>query len=102
MKLDTYQQETDKTAIYKETCEGFSEKLAYLISGLTSEIGKVNGKYSKFLRNDMNKLQFANDIIGELGDCLWFIAQLALLFGLSLSFVALHNIKKLSSRKKKK
>jgi NTP pyrophosphatase (non-canonical NTP hydrolase) len=101
MTFEEYQRSTCTTAIYHETCQTAKDKMAYLISGLTSEAGEVAGKHKKWLRGD-----FINDTPGsfsiaiakELGDVLWYAAQIAELIGTPLESIAAINIHKLAER----
>lgn len=72
--------------------------LIYAVMGLNEEAGEVAGKFAKWRRDgtDMDKLR--QDVIKELGDCLWMIAAIASDLGVPLEEVASMNIEKLSSR----
>lgn len=89
--FDAYQDFTDTTAIYPK-----SQGLAYLAMGLTSEAGEVAGKVKKFIRDGHLDEE---DLAKELGDVLWYVAQLASHLDLYLSEVAQNNVDKLTDRK---
>jgi NTP pyrophosphatase (non-canonical NTP hydrolase) len=89
--FDGYQDFTDTTAIYPE-----ENALEYLTLGLVSEAGEVAGKVKKWIRDDYID---EGAIIAELGDVLWYIAQLASAFDIYLSDIAKDNVEKLTSRK---
>jgi NTP pyrophosphatase (non-canonical NTP hydrolase) len=75
----------------------------YPTLGLTGEAGEVAEKIKKVLR-DKNGLIDKNtrrELKKELGDVLWYLANLATEIGLSLEEIARANLKKLASRKKR-
>ncbi len=96
MTFDDYQRESRKTAIYPDLGKNF----IYPTLGLTGEAGEVAEKVKKIIRDrggvmdDETRLLLAQ----ELGDVLWYVAQLATELGLSLDDVATENVKKLLSR----
>lgn len=91
--FDGYQDFTDTTAIYPK-----KQALEYLALGLTSEAGEVAGKVKKWVRDGYLD---PDELISELGDCLWYIAQFASTLDIYLSEIAEDNIVKLSSRKER-
>lgn len=92
LTLNDYQNRAHKTAIYP-----VNKSLEYLITGLASEVGEVSGKVAKYYRKDGEFPKEA--VLDELGDVLWFVAELSTMLGSPLSKVAIGNIDKLSSRK---
>lgn len=96
MKFDKYQEKASLTAMYPE-----SKALEYLTLGLTSEAGEVAGKVKKMIRDFGGTLSEdqKNAIMLELGDVLWYVAQLSTEIGFDMSDVARNNIEKLSKRK---
>jgi len=100
-KLDfnLYQKQARKTAVYPNLGNNF----VYPTLGLTGEAGEVAEKIKKVLR-DKNGLIDKNarrELKKELGDVLWYLANLATEIGLSLEEIARTNLKKLASRKKR-
>lgn len=95
------------------TCMDSCDNHAYMLTGLVGEVGELSGKIAKAIRrekihiynNEMLDLgmtpQEMHDIKAELGDCTWFIAGLASVFGWSLEEVARENLDKLASRKER-
>lgn len=90
--FDTYQEKVSETAIYPAEYE-----MVYPLLGLMGEVGEFCNKYKKVLRDDAEFPE--KDIVSELGDILWYLAQTANDFGIEFSDVAYRNIKKLQDRK---
>jgi NTP pyrophosphatase (non-canonical NTP hydrolase) len=97
MDFNKYQKLARKTAVYPKIGKGF----VYPTLGLANEAGEFAGKIKKIFRDDKGKItkEKKEDILHELGDVLWYLAQIATEFEVKLSDVAEENIKKLSSRK---
>ena len=100
MDFNHYQEEARKFAIYKH-----QHKVTYPALGLASEAGEVCGKIKKVMRdtdgilNLKYKYDRVQEIKAELGDVLWYIANLASDLDLSLEHIADENIGKLQDRK---
>lgn len=99
MTFDEYQRESKKTAFYPNWGNNF----IYPALGLTSEAGEVAGKIKKVVRDKGGVVdeQTRQEVGKELGDTLWYIAQLASELKLSLSTLAEQNITKLQSRQQR-
>ena len=95
MNLDDYQKRARKTAIYPEI-----QEIIYPALGLAGESGEVCEKIKKYLRGDTNS-NFKNDVEKELGDVLWYVANLAADMGLTLNEIATKNIDKLRDRERR-
>ena len=67
---------------------------------MTNEAGEVAGKIKKIFRDKGGVIGEAEReaLKGELGDVLWYLAQVCTELDLSLDEVAEHNIEKLYSR----
>lgn len=90
MELNYYQQQAENSRLPSADTE-------YLLLGLIGEVGEV---YSLLAKNIRDETDVDNEKIKkELGDCLWFIANISADFGLRLNDVAQANIDKLNSRK---
>lgn len=96
MNFTDYQQKAKQTAKYPIIGQG----VIYPTLGLTNEAGEVAGKIKKIFRDK-------NGVIGdvdrealksELGDVLWYIAQVCTELDISLDQVAEGNILKLLDR----
>ena len=85
MKLSEYQSLALETAIYPK-----EHALSYCGLGLTGEAGEVADKLKKIIRDNDGELgiEEALEIGKELGDVLWYIANLSTELGLSLQLVA--------------
>ena len=96
-----YQLKAKETAVYPR-----ENALAYLSSGIAGEVGELCSLIAKRFRQDKEETQVFLDehkelVKGELGDILWFVAQLSSLYGLTLSEVVDYNVEKLAKRKAK-
>jgi NTP pyrophosphatase (non-canonical NTP hydrolase) len=99
MDFNEYQKESRKTAIYPNQGKNF----IYPTLGLAGESGEVADKIKKVIRDKKGKLdkETIEEIEKELGDVLWYLAQLASELGLSFENVAKKNLEKLFSRKER-
>ena len=99
MDLNQYQDKSRETARYPN----LGNNAIYPTLGLAGESGEVADKVKKIIRDkegffgDSDK----QEIKMELGDVLWYIAQLSTELGFDLEDVAQSNLKKLSSRSKR-
>ena len=66
--------------------------------GLVGEVGGLLGEYKKRLRDGETHRGFAEEVAEELGDILWYVANVADKFGLDLETVAADNLAKVSDR----
>lgn len=99
MTLKEYQEKSRQTAIYPAIGANF----IYPVLGLLGETGEIAEKIKKVFRdkngeiNEETKLELKK----ELGDVLWYLAQVSTELDLSLEEIAILNLEKLSSRKKR-
>lgn len=97
MTLNEYQKQAHKYAIYKGQL--------YPFLALASEVGEVLGKVSKLTMRDHNyyvdALSEENriDLLRELGDCQWDLAEAAGVLGATLQDITDMNLNKLADRK---
>ena len=98
MTFEEYQKEPQKTALYPE-----AYRLVYPALGLAGEAGELANKVKKVLRDHGGHLseEAREAILAELGDVLWYVAQVATDLGESLEAVAQANLAKLRSRKER-
>jgi len=87
-----YQEATEETAIYPK-----ESGVVYTALGLNGEAGEVAEKVKKAIREDDDS--YLDEVESELGDVLWYVAQLAARLGVSLDDIAEGNIEKLTDRK---
>ena len=95
-----------KPVFYEETGNQVitnSVDYAYPALALAEEAGEVAGKFAKAIRDDNCSLSTERkiEIKKELGDVMWFVAELATLLGFTLEEVMQGNIDKLESRKQR-
>lgn len=93
MDANNYQEACDKTAIYPR-----DQGVIYTILGLGNEAGELQGKYKKFIRDGGDWEDTKDKLISELGDVLWYCAQLATELEIDLTHVMIGNLAKLNSR----
>ena len=66
--------------------------------GLVGEVGGLLGEYKKRLRDGETHRSFPEEVAEELGDILWYVANVADKFGLELETIAADNLRKVSDR----
>lgn len=95
MDLSEYQRQSRRTAEYPREAW-----LAYPALGLAGEAGEVAEHAKKAIRDDAGKVSDERKaaMSKELGDVLWYVAQLATEIGLDLDEIAEQNLEKLFSR----
>ncbi len=96
MTFDEYQHQSRVTAVYPDAGKNY----VYPSLGLVSEAGEVAGKVKKVLRDEggVFSAERKDQVAAELGDVLWYIAQIATELGLSVDAIAAQNMEKLLSR----
>jgi NTP pyrophosphatase (non-canonical NTP hydrolase) len=100
--FNEYQLVAKSTAIYPGAGDGGLEALTYLGLGL-GEAGEIQGKLKKVLRDSDGKISEETKaaLVAELGDLLWYIANMANELRVPLNEVATGNLSKLLSRKRR-
>ena len=96
MDFSDYQRLSRATAKYPP----IGHAVIYPTLGLTNEAGEVAGKVKKIFRDKSGVIGDADReaLAAELGDVLWYLAQVATELDLSLDDIAQHNLDKLMSR----
>ena len=96
MDFSYYQTQSRKTAKYPS----IGHPVVYTTLGLANEAGEVAGKIKKIFRDKDGVIGTAEReaLKGELGDVLWYLAQVCTELEISLDEVAGHNLEKLFSR----
>jgi NTP pyrophosphatase (non-canonical NTP hydrolase) len=97
--LSDYQLRSRATAVYPDA----GHNLTYPALGLCGEAGEVAEKVKKAIRDDGGVLtdERRAALAAELGDVLWYMAQLATEAGLRLDTIAEENLSKLLSRQER-
>ena len=100
MDFTEYQARATETAVYPG--QGEFTGLAYAALGLSGEAGETAEQVKKTWRDDGESVTNERrvKILKELGDVLWYAAQVATEIGADLSDVAQQNIEKLAARRK--
>lgn len=71
------------------------DRLKHALLGLASECGEILGIYQKmFQGHEVDE----DKVVDEMGDLMWFLAELADCLKVELDFVGQHNIAKLLKR----
>ena len=96
MDFNDYQIKSRKTASYP----AIGHPVIYPTLGLANEAGEVAGKIKKVFRDKEGQIseETREALKAELGDVLWYIAQVATELNLSLGEIAEYNIAKLYDR----
>jgi NTP pyrophosphatase (non-canonical NTP hydrolase) len=94
--FDEYQRQSRKTAGYPP----IGHAVIYPALGLVNEAGEVAGKIKKIFRDKEGVIGEAerDALKAELGDVLWYLAQVATELDLSLQDIAQANLAKLFDR----
>lgn len=66
--------------------------------GLVGEVGGLLSEYKKLLRDGATHRKFRDEVAEELGDILWYVADVATKFKLSLTEIARQNLNKVEDR----
>ena len=99
MEFNEYQKSARQTAIYS----GAGKNFAYPALGLCGEAGEVAEKIKRIVRDGRDSInpEEVKEISKELGDVLWYVANLAAEVGLDLEAIAAENLEKLKSRRER-
>ena len=95
--FDLYQDAAESTAIYPDK----GDNLYYPALGLAGEAGEVCEKIKKIMRDQKGFITQENEdeLVKELGDVLWYVANIASEINRNLSEIAEVNLQKLEDRK---
>jgi NTP pyrophosphatase (non-canonical NTP hydrolase) len=99
MNFNDYQNQARSTAMYPNIGDNY----VYPVLGLSGESGEVAEKFKKIIRdkNGVVSEQDKVEIVKEMGDVLWYLANLSCELNVDLSLVAEKNLEKLFSRKER-
>jgi len=94
--FDSYQRQSRKTWTLVHT----DHPIIYPTLGLVNEAGEVAGKVKKIFRDKGGQIGEAERLAlkSELGDVLWYLAQICTELDLTLEEVAAYNLEKLFDR----
>ncbi|WP_233342962.1 nucleoside triphosphate pyrophosphohydrolase family protein [Burkholderia cepacia] len=99
MNLNVYQQEAQKTdRVPGRQKNQVGTDVIVPLLGLAGETGELLSEYKKHLRDGDSHQLFKDRVAEELGDLLWYIANVATKFGLTLEDIASINLRKTQDR----
>ena len=104
MDFNLYQEKAHETASYPSGTigkEAYAVDYIYPVFGLAEEAGEVAGKFAKAVRDNEGVIdeERKREIVKELGDVLWFVAECCTVLRVDMNNIAELNIKKLADRK---
>ena len=104
LDFNEYQKKAHETADYPSGTIGKDRHAVdyiYPALALSEEAGEVAGKFAKAVRDNQGVLDGERrlQIEKELGDVLWFIAELCTVLNVDMGTIAQINLDKLASRK---
>lgn len=97
MNLEEYQRKAHETSVAPIIGESF----VYPALGLAGEAGEIANKVKKIFRDDGGIVtsEKREELKKEIGDVLWYTAEIATQLRLSLGEIGAQNIERLRSRK---
>jgi hypothetical protein len=99
MDFNTYQTEAQRTdRVPTRDRSGDVLSLVVPMLGLAGETGQLLSEYKKHLRDGEAHRLFKERVSEELGDLLWYIANVASKFDLTLDSIAATNLTKVKAR----
>lgn len=105
--FDMYQEAAHEFAAYTKKSDEEREPFFYPVLGLADEAGEVAGKFKKLWRDQRISsweevpAEMKPALAKELGDALWYIAEIATRLGVRLSDVSKANLEKLKGRQER-
>jgi len=98
LTLADYQRAAQRTDRLRPSTTGADEMRVAPLLGLAGEVGTLLSGYKKFLRDGTAYELFDENIAEELGDILWYLANTAQKWNLSLDDIARTNLTKINDR----
>lgn len=100
LTFTNYQHAAHRTAFYGDH---ISPKFCYAAFGVAGEAGEIIEKVKKIWRDHQGTIDPTDlQALGkEIGDCLWYLAELSTVLGLSLDDLATSNLEKLQDRQRR-
>ena len=102
LQINEYQKKAHETADYPvPCCVQHAMPWDYPVHALAEEAGEVEGKFAKAIRDEDGfiSVERKEAIVKELGDVLWFVAEICTDLNVTLEDVMQKNLEKLASRK---
>lgn len=101
--MNDYQNAAARTSLGTIWGEGRMGQLVEPTLKLAGEAGEFADKVGKLIRDEGGAISIEAEqkLVGELGDILWYVAELSSILGYSLGDVARINIAKLRSRQER-
>lgn len=93
LTLNEYQRYAHLTASYPD-----AHRESYPMYGIAEEAGEVLGARKKFERGDYSRDVYEARLYKELGDLLWYVAEVATVHGWDVGDIASANLAKLADR----
>jgi len=93
-----FSQYQEKALISDQVPKGTENAIIVPLLGLVGEAGSLLTEYKKLLRDKDAHKNFKNCVTEELGDLLWYVANVASKFDLDLEEIAENNLKKCCDR----
>lgn len=85
-------------AVSQTDCQGDGGDVMVPLLGLAGEVGELQSEYKKALRDGDTANPYRARFAEELGDVLWYVADLATKLGFDLDEIASHNLEKARDR----
>ena len=98
MDMKKYQREALETDRVPKSSNDDETSLIVPMLGLAGEAGQLLSEYKKHLRDGEAHKLFKERVGEELGDLLWYVANVASKFGLDLDQIAADNLRKVGAR----
>ncbi len=100
MELNTYQEAAHATSLNTSFGEGDMSRLIYPSLKLAGEAGEFAEKVGKIIRDRAGMIGATEreELGDELGDVLWYVAEVATVLDLDLDRIGARNLEKLRSR----
>ncbi len=101
--MNEYQEKAKQYDLFQQTEDYKSPASLEKVLGLVGEAGETADKMKKIIRDKDGRISEDDkrEVAKELGDVLWYVANIARYLGVSLEEVAEMNLEKLESRKQR-
>jgi len=110
--VSEYQLGTEHTAIYRDGVRKSMQggihlekwaNLSYCVLGLNGEAGELANNVKKVIRDSYGEVtqEMKDKLFKELGDCHWYLSQIATELGFKTNDILDYNLSKLASRQER-